>query len=54
MFENFKNWYCVTGCLFDAGDYKRMEIKKYELGQWTFCGRHIQKSNKFSIATLKK
>jgi len=27
--------------------------KKYELGQWTFCGRHIQKCNKFSIKALK-
>jgi len=54
IFKKVKIWYCVTGCLLDAGDYKIIEIKKCELGQWTFCGTHIQKSNTFESKTFKK
>jgi len=54
IFLKFKIWNCVSGCLLDARNYKQIEITNYELGQWTFCGTHIQKSNKFSIKTLRK
>jgi len=39
---NCKILYYVTGCPLDVGDYKKIEIKKYELGQWTFLV-HIYK-----------
>jgi len=50
----FKTLYCITGCLLDAGDCKKTEIKKLEVGQGTFYGTNVQKLNTFESKTFTK
>jgi len=45
--------YAVRGCPLDGGDAKEIEKKYYPLGQWEFCGTHMENGANFKVNPSK-